>query len=298
MAHILMEQLKPISKIDYIISNHAEQDHSGSIPQVLSKYKNAKVIVSDQGAKLLHEHLELNSEVSEVVNDGQTISLGNKTLEFIYTPWVHWPETMVTYAIEDNMLFSCDFFGSHIATSEMYVSDEGRVYEAAKRFFAEIMLPFRKIILKNMEKIRDLKIETIAPSHGPIYPKPYFIIDAYNDWLSDQSKNLALLMYVSMHGSTKKMVEHLVSRLGEQKVEVAQFDLSNTDIGKLAINLIDATTLVIATPAVRVGPHPLVINAVVLGQHSPSKSKICGHNGIIWLGQQDCRNNWTSRTRS
>jgi flavorubredoxin len=143
MADILMNQLESVPKIDFVISNHAEQDHSGSIPIVLEKYPQAQVIVSPQGKDLLQKHLGIADDRFRIVSDGETISLGSRTLEFIHTPWVHWPETMVTYSIEDNLLFSCDFFGSHIATTDLYAFDEGRVYEAAKRYYAEIMMPYR-----------------------------------------------------------------------------------------------------------------------------------------------------------
>ncbi|MBU1707772.1 FprA family A-type flavoprotein, partial [bacterium] len=178
--------------------------------------------------------------------------------------WVHWPETMVTYLKEDNILFTCDFFGSHLATSDLYVTDEARVYEAAKRYYAEIMMPFRKIIQKNIEKIKTREIKLIAPSHGPIYDRPAFIIDAYQDWISENPKNVVILPYISMHGSTKKMVEYLVSALTEKGVTVYQFDLAVTDIGKLAIALVDAATIVIGTPTVHVGPHPSVFYAANL----------------------------------
>jgi flavorubredoxin len=103
-----------------------------------------------------------------VVNDTDTLSLGNKTLQFIMAPWVHWPETMLTYLREDKILFPCDFFGSHLATSDLYATDEARVYEAAKRYYAEIMMPFRNNIKKHMEKLKQFEIEMIAPSHGQI----------------------------------------------------------------------------------------------------------------------------------
>ena len=106
------------------------------------------------------------------VEDGETLSLGGKMLKFIHTPWVHWPETMVTYLEEDKILFSCDFFGSHIATTDLFVTDQGRVYEAAKRYFAEIMMPFRSVIEKNIEKLKGYDIQIITPSHGQIYDRP------------------------------------------------------------------------------------------------------------------------------
>lgn len=261
MVDILMYQLDNVQKVDYIVAHHAEQDHSGTIPQVLEKYKKANVVTTAKGKGMLIDLLRIPEERVMIVEDGETLSLGDKTLEFIHTPWVHWPETMVTYLRENHILFSCDFFGSHLATTDLYVTDEGQVYEAAKRYYAEIMMPFRRVIQKNIEKVKVYDIELIAPSHGPIYNRPAVIIDAYEDWVSESVKNEVVLPYVSMHGSTEKMVEYLVSALAEKGITVHLFDLSVTDIGKLAIALVDAATIVIGTPTVHVGPHPLVFYA-------------------------------------
>ena len=264
MADVLLFQLESVQNIDYVIAHHAEQDHSGAIPRVLEKYRNAKVVATPKGRRMLIDLLLIPEERLITVADGETLSLGDKTLEFIHTPWVHWPETMVTYLREDNILFSCDFFGSHLATTDLYVADEARVHEAAKRYYAEIMMPFRKVIQKNLEKIEGYKIDLIAPSHGPIYDRPTFIIDAYRDWVSEDPKNIVVLPYISMHGSTEKMVAYLVSALAERGVTVHQFNLAATDIGKLAITLVDAATIVIGTPTVHVGPHPNVFYAAYL----------------------------------
>jgi len=260
----LMTQLSNVDKIDYIVAHHAEQDHSGTIPVVLAKYPQSRVIATPKGKCLLIDHLSIADDRFITVDDGQEISLGDLTLRFIHTPWVHWPETMCTYLPERKMLFSCDFFGSHIASTELFVTDRSSVYEAAKRYYAEIMMPFRTIIRKNIEKLRALDIEVIAPSHGAIYDKPKFILDAYEEWISDTPKNLVVIPYISMHGSTKKMVDHLVASLSEGGVNVQQFDLSGTDLGKLAISLVDAATIVIGTPTVQVAPHPAILYASFL----------------------------------
>jgi flavorubredoxin len=273
MVDVLLFQLESVPKIDYVIAHHAEQDHSGTIPQVLEKYPNAKVLTTSKGKGMLVDLLLIPEERFIMVGDGETLSLGNKTLEFIHTPWVHWPETMVTYLQEDQILFTCDFFGSHLATTDLYVTDEARVYEAAKRYYAEIMMPFRKVIQKNLEKIGKHKIDLIAPSHGPIYDRPAFIMDAYRDWVSEVPKNVVVLPYISMHGSTEKMVEYLVSALAEKGVTVHQFNLAVTDIGKLAITLVDAATIVIGTPTVHVGPHPNVFYAAYLANALRPKLK-------------------------
>ena len=264
MVHVLKRQLDDVPRIDYVIAHHAEQDHSGSIGFVLEKYKNARAVVSPKCKDMLIDHLHIPAERFMVVNDGDTLPLGNKTLKFLYTPWVHWPETMVSYLVEDHILFSCDFFGSHLATSDLYVTDRGRVYEAAKRYYAEIMMPFRATFRKNIEKVMTFPIDVIAPSHGPVYDKPSFIIDAFKDWASEEPKNETVIPFISMHGSTRAMVEHLVTGLSKRGISVMQFDLSVTDIGKVAISLVDAATIVIGTPTVHVGPHPVVSYAAHL----------------------------------
>lgn len=284
MADELMAQLDGFPRIDLIISQHAEQDHSGTIPRILEKYPDAKVISTPRAKGMLIDLLEIPDNQFKTVEDGETISLGDKTLKFIHTPWVHWPETMVTYLEEDRVLFSCDFFGSHIATTDLFVSDQGRVYEAAKRYFAEIMMPFRNIIKKDLEKLAPLKIEMIAPSHGQIYSNPDFIIEAYHDWVSSPPKNTVVLPYVSMHESTKLMVDHLVAALVEKGVRVELFNLTVTDIGKLAMALIDAATIVIGTPTVLAGPHPYAANATFLANALRPQAKFISIIGSYGWG--------------
>jgi len=273
MTDVLMAQLESVPRLDYVVAHHAEQDHSGSIPAVLAKYPDAKVVATPKGKGMLMDLLFIPEEKFIAVQDGETLSLGDKTLRFIHAPWVHWPETMVTYLPEDRTLFSCDFFGSHIATTDLYATDEGRVHEAAKRYFAEIMMPFRAVIAKNLEKVKALDIALIAPSHGPIYDRPAFIVDAYDEWVSGEPKNIAVVAYVSMHGSTQKMVDFLVGALAERGVRVEQFNLPVTDIGKLAMSLVDAATLVVGTPTVLTGPHPAAVYAAYLANAIRPKVK-------------------------
>src|SRR4030043_84775 len=180
-----LEELK-VKNIDYVIANHAEQDHSGSIPRVLEKYPEAKLVCTPRCKGMLIDLLLVAEERFITVEDKQTISLGDRTLEFIHAPWVHWPETMLTYLREDKILFPCDFFGSHLAASNLYVTDEGQDYEAAKRAYAEIMMPFRVQIQKNLETVKAYKIDVIAPRHGRMHAKPEFILKAYHSWVYDE----------------------------------------------------------------------------------------------------------------
>jgi len=257
----LMKQLEAVETVDYVVSQHSEQDHAGVLPDVLARFPSATLLCSEKASEMLATHLHIAPERIRVVADGEQIALGGKTLQFVYTPWVHWPETMCTYVPEDKCLFSCDFFGSHVATTDLFVTDQAQVYEAAKRYYAEIMMPFRKIITRNLEKLSALDFDMIAPSHGPVYDKPAFILDAYRDWVSPAMKNEVVLPYISMHGSTAIMVKHLIDALAARGVSVLAFDLAVTDIGKLAIALVDAATLIVGTPTVHVGPHPAVYYA-------------------------------------
>jgi flavorubredoxin len=266
MRHVLLDNLAHLGCqcIDYIIANHGEQDHSGSIPDVLARFPKAEVLASPKCRAMLVDLLMIPEAKIRAVNDGETLSLGDRTLEFIHAPWVHWPDTMLTYLREERILFPCDLFGSHLATTDLYVSDEGQVHEAAKRYYAEIMMPFRNHIEKHLARLKEYRMDIVAPSHGPLHHRPGFIVEAYRSWVLDKPGNKVVLPYISMHGSTQRMVEHFVDALAHRGVTVEQFNLTVTDIGKLAMALVDAATLVIGTPTVIVGPHPNVAYAALL----------------------------------
>ena len=280
MEATLVENLKAAGadRIDYVVTNHAEQDHSGSLPRVLDMYPDATVITTSKCKTMLMDSLLVSESRITTVDDGETLSLGGRTLTFLHAPWVHWPETMLTYLPEEAMLFPCDFLGSHLATTDLFADDEATVYEAAKRYYAEIMMPFRTSIKKHLERLKELKIELIAPSHGPVYRNPEFILDAYRDWVSDNVKNEVVLAYLSMYGDTRRMADHLTDALVARGVTVKRFDLTRTDLGKLAIALVDAATIVFGSPIVLSGPHPNVAYAAVVANALRPKLK---HAAVI-----------------
>ncbi len=284
MTHMLMDNLKEIKNIDFIISHHAEQDHSGSIPAVLEKYGNAKVVTSLKGKPMLIDHLHISDNRIVTVEDGAKLELGGKTLEFIYTPWVHWPETMVSYLHEDKILFTCDLFGSHLSTSGLYCKEEWKVSEAAKRYYAEVMMPFRTNIKKHLERLAKYNTEIIAPSHGPLYNNPEWILKSHAKWVSDDVSNKVIIPYVSMHGSTQLLVDHLTDALAAQGIQVEKFDLTVTDLGKLAIALVDTATMVIGSPTVLTGAHPIVISAAFLANALRPKLKFASIIGSFGWG--------------
>jgi len=275
-----------VNKIDYVVAHHAEQDHSGSLPDVLKLYPDAKVVTNPKCKDMLIDLLNISGDKFITIDDGQTLSLGGKTLQFVYIPWVHWPETLGTYLQEDKIFFPCDFFGSHLATSNLFADDEPVVYESAKRYYAEIMMPFRTPIKKNLEKLKTFQIEMIAPSHGPIYDRPEFIVNAYKDWVSDEVKNEIVLAYVSMHNSTRRMVEYFVEALIKRGLSVKQLNLTDVDIGKLAIAIVDAATIVLGSPTVLTGAHPKVAYAALLANALRPKAKFASVIGSYgWQGK-------------
>ncbi len=275
-----------IDKIDYIISNHAEQDHSGSIPDIAMLYPEAKVVTNEKCKKMLKDLLEVEDDRFHVVAEGDTLSLGDKTLEFVLTPWVHWPETMSTYLCEDKILFSCDFFGSHLAASDLYVKNAPLVLNSAKRYYAEIMMPFRNTIKKNMEKVGRLDIDMIAPSHGPVYDKPSLIIDAYKEWISDDVENTVVFPFLSMHESTKKMADHFIDELMDRGITVKPFNVTSADLGEMAMAMVDAATIVIGSPTVLVYAHPTVAYAALVASALKPKAKFVSIIGSYGWGSK------------
>lgn len=271
-----------MERLDYIISNHSEQDHSGAIPELLEKFKSAKIITSEKGKEFIKNLLNITDEKIITIKDGEKINIGEKTLEFIYAPFVHWPETILTYEIKNKVLFSCDLFGSHLATSKAWASENDFLL-GAKRYYAEIMMPFRNHIKRHLEKLKNYEIEIIGPSHGPIHDRPDIIINAYNEWISDSVKNCVVIPYVSMHGSISKAIDYFIRELIKKGIEVKPFNLTVTDIGELAISLVDCATVVIGTPTVLGGPHPYIFYIIYIFKILRPKTKFISLIGsFLW----------------
>lgn len=274
-----------IQHLDYIICNHAEQDHSGSIAKLTEKFPQAKVVTNEKCRGFLKDLLFVPEDRFQVVNDGDTLLLGDKTIEFIIAPWVHWPETMFSYLKEDKVLFSGDFLGSHLATTDIFACDD-TVLEGAKRYYAEIMMPFRPSIVKHLQKLDTMDLDLIAPTHGPVYQKPFYIVDAYKDWSSEQVRNQVVIPWVSMHGSTEAIVKHLTEALVKNGIAVKPFNLTKTDIGELATSLVDAATVIIATSTALVGPHPQGLYAAALVGALRPKTRFLGIIGSYGWGSK------------
>ena len=266
-------ELLGVTKLDYVVSNHAEQDHSGSIPAVLERFPGARVLATPKGVSMLRDLMPLPADALVSVADGEEVSLGDLSLRFIHFPWVHWPETMLTYVPERRLLLPCDLFGSHLASNELVSCNCERERLASKHYYAEIMMPFRKIIGRNLGKLDGLEIDLIAPSHGPVHDDPKSVIERYRRWTSDEVENLVVLPYISMHESTRMMVERLIEGLTERGVRVELFNVEDVDIGKLASALVDAATIVIGTPTIAAGPHPKIVYAAYLANMLRPKAR-------------------------
>lgn len=286
MIDVLLGNLRAlgIKSIDYIIAQHAEQDHSGGLKRLLAAYPMAKVLGSAKCLDLLTQFGLLDSERTQELKDGDSIALGGRSLQFILAPWVHWPDTIFTYLAEERILFTCDFLGSHLATSDLFAVDEPLVYRSAKKYYAEIMMPFRSSINRHLDRINRLSVDIIAPSHGPLYNRPGFILDAYRDWASDRVKNQVVLPFVSMHGSTRIMTDYLVDALISRGIEVKRFDLTDYDVGELAESLVDAATVVIGTPTILAGAHPLALYAATLANALRPKTRYASIIGSFGWG--------------
>lgn len=250
-------------RIDYVIMNHAEPDHAGAIPWVLSRAPRAKVLLTEKGRDMAFNLYHLPMERMEVVRDGDALDLGGKTLSFHLVPFVHWPETMFTFLSEDRILFPCDFFGAHTAKG-FYAEGVPDVAVLAKSYFGEIMMPYRQAARRAWERAMELGPSIIAPSHGPIWRDPQPILSWYRKWTSGETEPKVLLLYVSMWGSTEKLVQVARDVLRAAGVMVAVHDLAHVDLGALCADLVDSRALVLGAPTVLGGLHPLAAFALDL----------------------------------
>ncbi|MEL9941069.1 MAG: FprA family A-type flavoprotein [Ignisphaera sp.] len=256
--------VKP-SDIDYVVMNHAEPDHAGAIPHILRISPKAKLVTTAVGAKMAKIFYGVPNDRVYVVRDGDTIDLGGKTLKFIEAPMLHWPETMFTYLEENKILFTCDFFGAHIAQGLWDDEVEDLIYHA-QRYFGEIMMPFRVNALNALKKIAGLDIRVIAPSHGPIYRNPRKIIESYYSWVEGRTKRKAVVLYVSMWGYTENIVKTFADDLRAEGIDVVLHNLAVADLGDVAKDLVDSRAIVLATPTVVLNAHPLAALAAYLAK--------------------------------
>lgn len=251
------------TRLDYLIMNHAEPDHSAAIPYVMQASSSAVLMATAKGAKVAQDYYKVPESRIRVVKDGEQIELGGKTLRFIEAPLLHWPETMFTYVEESGLLFPCDFLGAHTAFG-LFDTDVDEIVSLAKKYFGEIMMPFRNMALRALGKLEGLDIRMIAPSHGPIYKNPQRILGVSRKWAAGETEEKVIALYVTMWKSTEAMIKAVVETLLAEGIEVGLYDLLDSDLGEIAKDLVDSRSLLLGTPAVLGGMHPLAVYATYL----------------------------------
>jgi flavorubredoxin len=221
-----------------------------------------------------------------MVKEGDTLDLGGKTLKFFDAPWLHWPETMFTYCVEDKVLFPCDFFGAHIAKSKLFDDEVGDiVLPEAKRYYAEIMMPYPVAIQRALDKVKNLDLKMIAPSHGPIYRNPKRILDAYEMWARGPLQPKAVVVYVSMWGSTEALDKAIVESISAEGIETVPYNLLVSDVSHIMKDLVDASAIVIGAPTVLNGAHPLAIMITEIIRAIKPRTKVVALFGSYGWGR-------------
>ncbi len=274
-----------VEDIDYVVMNHAEPDHGGSIPKILSIAKNAKLVASKKGVGMAKLFYDVPEERMMAVEDGSKIELGGKTLRFISAPWLHWPETMFTYCEEDRVLFTCDFFGAHMAADKLYEDEVGDiVLSEARRYYAEIMMIFINPLRKALDKVAELDIKIIGPSHGPVYREPHRIVDAYEKWARGPLEQKAVVIYVSMYGSTAVLEKTIVAALKDEGVDAVAYNMVKSDISQIVTDLVDSSAIIFGSPSFYGGMHPRLASSVELIRTLKPRGKIVAVFGSYGWG--------------
>lgn len=249
------------SKIEYIVSNHGEMDHSGSIPSIMKLAPNATIASSKpKGVQTLQAFYGDAYEYLPVAS-GDTLCIGKRTLTFTATPMVHWPDNMVTYSDVDRILFSNDAFGQHIATMDRFddETDLAQVMDEAKRYYANIVMPFSKNVQKVMPTVKSLDIAQIAPSHGVIWRSNVAtIVDAYSEWCLQEPKQEAVVIYDSMYGTTEKMAQCIAQTLAQEGYDTTLMNLEVNDVSRAITAIMDAKIVAVGSPTLNQGMMPTV----------------------------------------
>lgn len=240
------------AKIKYIVSNHSELDHSGSLPEVIDIIKPRKVFASAMGVKTLKELFHDDEHEIIPLKDGEVVSLGNMELTFMETRMIHWPDSMFTYLAHDQLLFSQDAFGMHMATLERFADEIPAAtleYEAAT-YYANIVLPYSPIVLKTLEKVlaKGWKINIIAPDHGPVWRKDLgTIIGLYSKWAGQKPTDKAVVVYATMWHSTEKMASVIAEAIAAAGVKVRLLSMNETHRSEVVYEVLEAGALIVGS---------------------------------------------------
>ena len=292
-ADQLLRNIKRIvdpSKIDVVISNHTEMDHTGSLPYIMEKVgKEKPIYCSSMGKKNLSRHFSEGFNF-QVIKEGEDLSLGGKTLSFIETRMLHWPDSMFTYLKEDRILFSSDAFGQHYAGHEQFDDVVGeKIMFHAKKYFANILLLYAPLILKLIDRVVEmgLDIDMICPDHGVLWRNPSTIIDAYARWSRQEDlPDKAVVIYDTMWHSTEKMALAIADGLHEEGIDVRPMKLREYDRSDIMTEVCDAKAVVMGSPTLNNGIFPTVADFLTYMKGLKPQNKIAAAFGSFgWSGE-------------
>jgi anaerobic nitric oxide reductase flavorubredoxin len=250
-----LASLTDITKIDYIVINHVEPDHSGAVVAIRKLAPQATILCSERARKMLDSFYGIQDGVQTVV-DGETLSLGKHTLQFFSTPNVHWPETMMTYEQSERILFSCDAFGGYGVISETIFDDEcsDLAYNESEalRYFANILPNYSRMVLKAIDRLSSLQIDIVAPSHGLVWRKePARIIQNYKHWAEyaeNGGETRIAVIYGSMYGNTTRLMESVVAGVRQENVAVEAMDVARTELSYILPHLLSSRGILVSAP--------------------------------------------------
>ncbi len=285
-----ISQVVDPKKIDLVISNHTEMDHTGGLARVMHRIGEDKPLYCSQmGFKDLSRHFPQKWNYQPVKN-GEELSLGKRTLTFMETRMLHWPDSMFTYVKEDRILFSSDAFGQHYAGLERFDDQVGEaIMPHAKKYFANILLLYSPLILKLVNRVQEagLVLDMLCPDHGIIWRRdPSKIINAYVEWSQQEPKRKALVIYDTMWHSTETMAETIVEALGQEGVDVKCMDLRSWHRSDIITEVLDAGAIVVGSPTINNGLFPTLSDFLTYMKGLKPKNKVAAAFGSYgWSGE-------------
>jgi len=276
------------AKIDYIIVNHVEMDHSSSLPMVAKYAKDATIIASQRGKDAIIEHYGADFNI-QVVKTGDQLKLGKRTLSFVEAPMLHWPDSMFTYVVEDKILMPNDAFGQHLASAQRFDDEvDGHVLmEEAATYYANILMPLAPLITRKIQEVvqMGIPIDMIAPSHGVIWRSdPSKIIKAYADWSANVSKNKVVIVFDTMWGSTDKMARAIAEGVASEGVDVKLLKLRAANRTEAMTEILDAKAVVVGSPTLNNGMFPTIGSFLTYAAGLKPKGKLWGFFGSYGWG--------------
>lgn len=286
----MLERIKEIvspKEISYLVSNHVEMDHSSSLPLIFKETPNAQVLATERGISGLRKHFKVDLPFVPV-KEGDELSIGKRTLKFIETPMLHWPDSMMTYLVDEGILFSMDGFGQHLATSKRFDDEVGLeiIMPEAAKYYANIVMPFAAQVLRTIDKAKTLKINMLATSHGVIWRQNIGnIIEAYLKWASGEAEEKILVIYDTMWGSTEMMAEALVKGITNEGVEVKLFKLTGSDTTEIIKEVLTAKAILVGSPTLNNGMFPTVAGFLEYMRGLRPKGKIGAAFGSYGWGK-------------